>query len=68
MTSKHVKFVWTDVHQKAFEDIKKIICQEVMLTFPDFSKHVHIYTDASDTQLGAVITKVEKPIALIVEN
>ena len=34
-----------------------------MLTFPDFSKPFHIYTDASDKQLGAVITQDEKPIA-----
>jgi hypothetical protein len=63
MTSKNVKLVWTDIHQKAFEDIKKILCQEVMLPFPDFSKPFHIYTDASETQLGAVITQDEKPIA-----
>jgi hypothetical protein len=63
MTSKNVKFVWMDVHQKAFEDIKKIICREVMLTFPDFSKPFHIYTDASDKQLGALITQDDKPIA-----
>jgi hypothetical protein len=68
MTSKNVKFVWTDVHQKAFEDIKKIICREVMLTFPDFSKPFHIYTDASDTQLGAVITQDENILHFIVEN
>jgi hypothetical protein len=36
MTSKNVKFNWTDEHQKAFENIKKIICREVMLTFPGF--------------------------------
>jgi hypothetical protein len=63
MTSKNVKFVWMDVHQKASEDMKKIICREVMLTFPDFSKPFHIYTDATDTQLGAVITQDEKHIA-----
>jgi hypothetical protein len=34
-----------------------------MLTFPDFSKPFHIYTDGSDKQLGAVITQDEKPIA-----
>jgi hypothetical protein len=50
ITSKNVKFNWTDEHQKAFENIKKIICIEVMLTFPDFSKPFHIYTDASDKQ------------------
>jgi hypothetical protein len=63
MTSKNVKFNWTDEHQKAFENIKKIICREVMLTFPDFSKPFRICTDASDKHLGAVITQDEKPIA-----
>jgi hypothetical protein len=63
MPSKNVKFNWTDEHQKAFENIKKKICREVMLTFPEFSKPFHIYADASDKQLGAVITQDEKPIA-----
>jgi hypothetical protein len=63
MTSKNVKFKWTDFHRKAVEDIKKITCREVMLTFTYFSKPFHIYTDASDTQLGAVITHDDKPIA-----
>jgi hypothetical protein len=49
-----------DEHQKAFENIKKIICREVMITFPDFPKPFHIYTDASDKQLRAVITQDEK--------
>jgi hypothetical protein len=51
-----------DEHQKTFENIKNIICREVMLTLPDFSRPFHIYTDASDKQLGAVITQDEKPI------
>jgi hypothetical protein len=40
----------------------KIISREVMLTFTDFSNAFHIYTDASDKQLGAVIAQDEKPI------
>jgi hypothetical protein len=63
MTSKNVKFNWTDEHQKAFENVKTIICREVMLAFPDFSKPFHIYTDASDKPLGAVFTQDEKSIA-----
>jgi hypothetical protein len=27
MTSKKVKFIWMDEHQKAFDNIKKIICR-----------------------------------------
>jgi hypothetical protein len=63
MTSKNAKFNWMDEDQKAFKNIKKIICREVMLTFLDFSKPFHIYTDASGKQLGAVITQDGKPIA-----
>jgi hypothetical protein len=68
MTSKNVKFNWTDEHQKVFENIKKIIYREVMLTFPDFSKSFHIYTYASDKQLGAVIAQDENLLHFIVEN
>jgi hypothetical protein len=57
MKSQNVKFNWTDQHEKAFENIKKIICREVMLTFPDLAKPFHIYTDASDRQLCTVITQ-----------
>jgi hypothetical protein len=53
-----------DEHQKAFENIMEKIWREVMITFPDFSKPFHIYTDASDRQLRSVITQDEKPIAL----
>jgi hypothetical protein len=45
--------------------IKKVIGTEVHLCYPDFNKPVlfHLYTDASDHQLGAVIMQDEKPIA-----
>jgi hypothetical protein len=59
MTYKNNKLNWADEHQKAFENIYKKICREVMLTFPDFSKPFHICIDASDKQLGAVITQDE---------
>jgi hypothetical protein len=45
--------------------IKKVIGTEVLLCYPDFNKpvHFHLYTDASDHQLGAVIMQDKKPIA-----
>lgn len=63
LTSKTVVWKWTEVESKAFHDMKKIICREVMLAFPDFSKPFVIHTDASHTQLGAVISQDGKPIA-----
>jgi RNase H-like domain found in reverse transcriptase len=36
---------------------------EVLLSYPDFSKPFHIYTDASDHQLGALNKQDKKPLA-----
>ena len=63
MTSKKVKWHWTDVHQKAFDTAKKLVCRDALLAYPDFNKPFYIYTDASHTQLGAVISQNNKPIA-----
>jgi len=63
LTSVNVKFQWTDVEQTAFEKIKRIVGREVLLSYPDFTKPFEIYTDASHTQLGAVISQNDRPIA-----
>jgi transposase InsO family protein len=57
------KFQWTPRHQQAFDEIKKVLSKEVMLTYPNFSEPFDIHTDASDIQLGAVISQNNKPIA-----
>ena len=54
LTSTNVPWKWTEVEQKAFEKVKKIISKETLLSFPDFSKPFEIHTDASHTQLGAL--------------
>jgi hypothetical protein len=65
LTSSKVKFEWHSSHQQAFDKIKKFIGTEVLLCYPDFNKPVlfHLYTDASDHQLGAVIMQDKKPIS-----
>ena len=52
---KNTKVNWTDVHETAFNEIKRIIASETLLAYPDFSKKFIIHSDASDFQLGAVI-------------
>ena len=63
LTSKTAKWQWTEVEQKAFKMIKKIILQETLLAYPDFTKPFIIHTDASHMQLGAVISQDNHPIA-----
>jgi RNase H-like domain found in reverse transcriptase len=46
-----------------FNTIKRVIARDVLLAYPDFSKKFEIFTDASDKQLGTVITQEGRPIA-----
>ena len=48
------KFAWTEVEQKAFEATKAMIARETLLAYPDFNQTFHVFTDASDYQLGRV--------------
>ena len=61
--NKKTKWKWGPEQQKAFEEIKAVISKETLLAFPDFNKTFHVYTDASDYQLGAVIMQEGKPLA-----
>ena len=63
LSSKNVKWRWTDVEQNAFDEIKRVISRDVLLAFPDFSKPFVIHTDASKLQLGAVLSQEGRPIA-----
>ena len=63
LSSSAVPWKWTDEHTQAFNKIKKVIAVDTQLTYPDFNEEFVIHTDASHTQLGAVISQKGKPIA-----
>ena len=63
LTSSTTKWRWTEVEEKAFQEMKRVMARETLLAFPDFSKQFVIHTDASKTQLGSVISQEGKPIA-----
>ena len=56
-------FHWTPTHQKAFDTIKALMVEDVLLCYPDHNLPFHICTDASDYQLGAVILQQNVPVA-----
>ncbi|GFH61806.1 hypothetical protein CTEN210_18281 [Chaetoceros tenuissimus] len=58
-----MKITWTEEMDDAFIQLKQMVTEEVFLTYPDWSKPFDIHTDASDKQLGAVISQNGKPIA-----
>jgi hypothetical protein len=53
---------WNPIHQQVFHNVKSAIAKETGLAYPDFLKPFEIYTNASSTQLKAVITQDNRPI------
>ena len=54
---------WDNECQKAFEAIKAALAHDCFIRIPDHNKPFHIYCDASDYQLGAVIVQDDHPVA-----
>ena len=58
LLKKDIPFQWNDKRQNAFERLKDTLIKAPILTYPDFYKPFIIYTDASGTELGAVLLQI----------
>mgnify|MGYP000060359936 FL=1 len=56
-------FKWTPECQHSFNELKKLISKEVLLSFPDYTQKFVLMPDASDRQPGAVLLQNGKPLA-----
>ena len=63
MAGKNKPFKWTEECEKSFREVKKVISEEVLLSFPDYTKKFELYTDASDYQLGAMLKQGNNTLA-----
>jgi hypothetical protein len=56
-------FQWTPDTQKAFDQMKASMAADILCAYPDHNTLFHIFTDASDYQLGACIMQNSKTVA-----
>lgn len=57
LTRKHAHFKWSPAHQRAFDFLKDSLSVVPLLEYPDPNKKYTLYTDASDTCIGACLTQ-----------
>ena len=55
LLSKKSKFVWSDMCQQAFNNLKVILGNTPVLLAPDFNKSFKLAVDASDIGVGVVL-------------
>ncbi|XP_075101689.1 uncharacterized protein LOC142177123 [Nicotiana tabacum] len=62
-TQKKVKFQWSDICEKSFEELKKRLTSAPVLTLPKGTEGLVVYCDASGVGLGCVLMLHGKFIA-----
>ena len=55
--------VWSPQCQRVFDKAKSMLAHDAFLRYPDHNLPFHVYVDASDYQLGAVIMQQDVPVA-----
>ncbi len=60
--TKKASWHWDEIHQQSFDLVKTTLAQDVMLAYPDYSEVFEIYADASNSQIGSVITQRNRPL------
>ncbi|RWR94996.1 reverse transcriptase [Cinnamomum micranthum f. kanehirae] len=56
-------WVMEDKCQRAFEDLKRAVTEELVLRLPDYSVPFEVHTEASDYAIGRVLVQEGHPVA-----
>jgi hypothetical protein len=65
---KRAPIQWTDEMQKAFDKMCLLMAANALAAYPGHNKRFHIYTDASDFQLGACFIQEGRPVAYFLQK
>ena len=60
LTKKGKPFLWTKLHQKAFNEIKGLLAKLPVLTLPDGMGRYTLYSDTSKTHAGSALWQMQQ--------
>lgn len=55
LKKKDARFVWSNIHEEAFTKLKNALANPPVLSMPCFTHDFHLFVDASNVALGAVL-------------
>jgi transposase InsO family protein len=59
LTRKHANFEWNRTRQESFEKLKEALQSPPILKIPEIGKPFQLFTDASHSTIGALLTQIE---------
>ena len=60
LLKKDTPYNWDNLCQNSFESLKQTLTSDVVLAHPDYEKTFHVFTDASNIAVGAVLMQQDK--------
>ena len=60
LTRKGKPFLWTDLHQQAFDTIKELLAKPPVLNLPDNTGRYTLYSDTSKTHAGSALWQMQQ--------
>ena len=63
LTLANAQFIWSEQHDKAFDEVKKLVINYPVLKYCDINNDVTIQCDVSERGLGATLLPNGQPVA-----
>ena len=63
LTLTNAQFIWSEQHNKAFDEVKKLVANYPVLKYYDINDEVAVQCNASERGLGATLLQNGQPVA-----